>query len=75
MSARDAAKLQDLPQSYAFAGSRTAVFSQIGMGVPVSLGRASIRHVRRALGLALAPLDESAGRVPDGTWPLEYSNA
>ena len=53
MSARDAAKLQDLPQWYEFCGTRTQVFSQIGMGVPINLGRGVIRHARKAMGLKL----------------------
>ena len=63
MSVRDAAKLQDVPQWYGFAGSRTDAFSQIGMGVPVNLGRGVIAHVRAAAGLPLrAPWWET--RVP-----------
>lgn len=51
MSVRDAAKLQDVPQWYGFSGTRTDAFNQVGMGVPVNLGRGVIAHVRHALGL------------------------
>jgi len=63
MSVRDAAKLQDVPQWYGFEGSRIEAFSQVGMGVPVNLGRGVMAHVRAALGLPLrAPWWET--RVP-----------
>jgi site-specific DNA-cytosine methylase len=63
MSVRDAAKLQDVPQWYGFEGSRAEAFKQIGMGVPVNLGRGVMAHVRRAMGLPLrAPWWET--RVP-----------
>jgi hypothetical protein len=81
MSARDAAKLQDIPQWYAFDGPRSAVFNQIGMGVPVNMGRSVIRWVRRSMGLPVrqpwwktqtSPLFETwPRRVPLGLWPLE----
>lgn len=53
MSARDVAKLQDVPQWYAIEGGRTAVFSQLGMGVPVNMGRGVHAHIRRAMGLPI----------------------
>ena len=61
MSVRDAAKLQDLPQWYRIEGTRTQAFSQIGMGVPVNLGRGVMAHIRKAMGLAvLAPWWETS---------------
>jgi hypothetical protein len=63
LSIREAAKLQDVPQWYGFEGSRAEAFKQIGMGVPVNLGRGVMAHVRRAMGLPLrAPWWET--RVP-----------
>ena len=50
MSVRDAAKLQDVPQWYRFEGTRSQCFSQIGMGVPVNLGRGVMSHIRKAMG-------------------------
>lgn len=70
MSARDAAKLQDVPAWYAFEGSRDAVFQQIGMGIPVNMGRAVARHLRAALGLS--PV--RPGRTPEGYWPLDRAD-
>ena len=63
MSVRDAAKLQDIPQWYGFEGTRADAFSQIGMGVPVNLGRGVMAHVRAAARLPVrAPWWET--RVP-----------
>jgi site-specific DNA-cytosine methylase len=77
-SVRDAAKLQDVPQWYAFEGDRQEAFLQIGNGVPVNLGRAIVRHVRRALGLRVSPswgevaAQQQGGTfVPDGLWPID----
>ena len=53
MSVRDIAKLQDVPQWYKISGARSPAISQLGMGVPINLGRAVIRHVRAALNLPL----------------------
>jgi site-specific DNA-cytosine methylase len=53
MSARDVAKLQDVPQWYGIEGGRTAVFTQLGMGVPINLGRGVHAHIRRAMGLPI----------------------
>jgi site-specific DNA-cytosine methylase len=55
MSVRDAAKLQDVPQWYGFEGTRVQAFSQLGMGVPVNLGRGVMAHVRMAMGLPVRP--------------------
>jgi site-specific DNA-cytosine methylase len=77
-SVRDAAKLQDVPQWYEFKGDRQEAFLQIGNGVPVNLGRAVVRHVRRALGLPVIPkwgevaAQQHGGTfVPDGLWPTD----
>jgi site-specific DNA-cytosine methylase len=76
MSVRDAAKLQDVPQPYEFAGPRTACFTQIGMGVPVNMGRAVARWLRVALGLAVRPawydkVQRGEVAIPEGLWPLD----
>lgn len=71
MSARDAAKLQDVPAWYAFEGARDAVFQQIGMGIPVNMGRAVARHLRVALGL---PVLQQPSRAPEGYWPLDRAD-
>jgi hypothetical protein len=74
MSVRDAAKIQDVPQWYAFSGNRDAGFAQVGNGIAVNMGRAVARHLRTALGL---PLVEHYGErgseevVPDGLWPMD----
>jgi len=70
LSVRDAAKLQDVPQWYAFAGPRTAQMRQIGNGVPVNLGRAVARHVLRALGRPVPMPDSVASSAYSGLWPL-----
>lgn len=68
MGVRDAAKLQDVPQWYAFEGPRSACFTQIGMGIPVNMGRAVARHIRSALGIRL--VDHQA-EPPIGLWPVD----
>jgi len=68
MSVRDAAKLQDVPQWYAFAGPRSACFRQIGNGVAVNMGRAVARHIRAALGRSVI---NHAVDIPVGLWPLD----
>jgi site-specific DNA-cytosine methylase len=73
MSTRDAAKLQDVPQWYAFEGPRSAVFEQIGNGVPVNMGRSVARFIRAAMGLWLRkPWFEANRQWPLGFWPLDY---
>lgn len=83
MSIRDAAKLQDVPQWYVFAGDDyKKIYSQIGNGIPVNLGRAIARHVVHALRGSqpvFAPVPagvEPESTVPyetfqEGLWPME----
>lgn len=49
LSLREGARLQGVPDGWTFAGRPYAVARQIGNGVPVQLGRAVAREVRRAL--------------------------
>lgn len=74
MSVRDAAKIQDVPQKYAFSGNRDAGFAQVGNGIAVNMGRAVARHLRVALGLHLVSHFGERGSeelVPDGLWPMD----
>jgi hypothetical protein len=49
MTVREAAKLQDIPSWYAFKGSTTSQFQQVGNGIPMNMGRAVIQHALKAL--------------------------
>ncbi len=79
VSVRDAAKLQDVPQWWAFswnprvanttAKQRKAVFRQIGNGIPVNMGRAAVRQVLTALGYP-NPIPQTFAADPSsGLWP------
>ena len=73
ISVRDAAKLQDVPQWYEFAGNhKNDQFTQIGNGIPVNLGRAVARHVVRSFGLPV-PMPGSLAAAPEesGLWPID----
>ena len=49
VSVREGARLQTIPDSWSFVGSRTRVVNQIGNAVPPLLGRAVAQAVRRLL--------------------------
>lgn len=49
MTARECARVQDFPDRYQFAGSRTEAMRQIGNAVPVRLAEALARSIRSAL--------------------------
>jgi site-specific DNA-cytosine methylase len=66
ITAREAAKLQDVPQWYDFAGSLNQQLWQIGNGIPINLGRAIARHVLRAFGAPLLPEHQ----IGSGLWPI-----
>jgi DNA (cytosine-5)-methyltransferase 1 len=66
ITVREAAKLQDVPQWYRFAGTKNQQLWQIGNGIPINLGRAIARHVLRAFGAPLKP----ALQVGSGLWPI-----
>jgi len=71
LSARDAAKLQDVPNYWKFEGGKNAVFQQIGNGIPVNMGRTVIRAVLNALGYAV-PIPGTESDSPfNGSWPLD----
>lgn len=78
ISVRESAKLQDVPQWWAFgwdpsvattdAKQRQAVFRQIGNGIPVNMGRAAVRKVVSALGYP-TPIPGSVASDPnEGFW-------
>jgi site-specific DNA-cytosine methylase len=72
MGVRDAAKLQDVPQWIEFMGTRKQQFRQIGNGIPVNLGRAIARHLRRALHLEpKSPLPIALRGPYEGLWPAD----
>lgn len=74
MSVRDAAKIQDVPQWWAFEGGRGAAWRQVGNGIPVNLGRAVLRHVLAALGYD-TPIPGSMASEPfQGLWPLDAAD-
>jgi hypothetical protein len=71
MSVREGAKLQDVPQWWAFSGNRAAAWRQIGNGIPLNLGRTVIRKVMDALQYP-NPLPGSMAADPfEGLWPLD----
>ena len=73
MSPRAAAKLQDVPAWTPFPGPKTAVYAQVGNGIPVNLGRAVIRHVMDALGYG--PIRDSLAEDPfSGLWPMDKTD-
>jgi len=49
MTVREFAKMQDFPDQYQFAGSRTVAMRQIGNAVPVRLAKSVAQSVRCAL--------------------------
>jgi len=49
LTPREAAKLQDVPSWYVFAGGQAEEYKQVGNGIPVNMGRAVLAHVRNAL--------------------------
>jgi hypothetical protein len=75
LTPREAAKLQDVPSWYVFAGGQAEEYKQIGNGIPVNMGRAVLAHVRDALQRADGqqpgppPGSMSAG-VDQGLFPL-----
>ena len=79
ISCREAAKLQDVPQWWAFtwdegdarteAQQRKAVFRQIGNGIPVNMGRAAVRQVLGALGYQTPIPGSMAASEVSGLWP------
>lgn len=71
ITVREAAKLQDVPQWYEFAGSPNQQLWQIGNGIPINLGRAIARHVLRAFGAPLKPVLQ----VGSGLWPIDRQPA
>lgn len=74
MSVRDAAKIQDVPQWWAFEGGRGAAWRQVGNGIPVNLGRAVLRHALSALGYATPILGSMASDPFQGLWPLDAAD-
>lgn len=81
LSCREAAKLQDVPQWWAFtwdpadarseAAQRRAVFRQIGNGIPVNMGRAAVRQVLGALGYNTPIPGSMASDETSGLWPTD----
>jgi site-specific DNA-cytosine methylase len=79
ISCRESAKLQDVPQWWAFAwdkakarspaAQRKAVFRQIGNGIPVNMGRAAVRQVLSALGYPTPIPGTYAADQLAGLWP------
>jgi len=49
ISVREAARLQSFPDSFVFAGSRSAQFKQIGNAVPPLLAKAVAKKVKKML--------------------------
>ena len=71
MSVREGAKLQDVPQWWAFSGNRAAAWRQIGNGIPINLGRTVIRKVMDALQYPNPLPNSIAAERFEGLWPLD----
>lgn len=71
MSVREGAKLQDVPQWWAFSGNRAAAWRQIGNGIPINLGRTVIRKVMDALQYPNPLPGSIAAKSFEGLWPLD----
>ena len=76
LSVREIAKLQSVPQWYAFAGSEKEQQNQVGNGIDVNMGRAVIQHAMKALGYTSPfPGSMAAEGYGEGLWPMDRQNA
>lgn len=60
ITVRQAARIQTFPDNFVFKGGLTAAGRQIGNAVPVDLGIALIKHIKRKL---ILPIDRSVSRA------------